>query len=1212
VKRNINIFGMVMIALAITANAETFTHRDVRIVQTEYDLLKKSNLQVDCKDFWCNEISFTLTEELRPWVKDIILELAKEEKYLDQCEAIQEALTPEKLYLIAPDVYAERPPDWQYAEYKDKALSLLDWNCENHEIDVQERFDSEIFSKPIIMSDDVLSIKTESNNPSITKANVKTKKEKEFKLFTGSDDKPEKQLNPEKSIKRNKVSWTGTISRSGQESHIVVGSYTNSYAVIVNFTNNQPSCNVTFTSSSGGHSNECGLEVNENASVVNASVQATGYKYDLNFSVLTTYDANAPIVSSPIVADYWAYFGSADQVNVSNSTLHAIDYDSAAIEWTYTADDWIMSSPGYGNGTVVFGVDSGNIIALDENSGVESWKYTVGDAVRSSPSVPDEYFFIGSDDSNLYSIWILNGSHRCNFTSGGAIRSSPGVYNASVYFGSNDQKLYTISESDCTHKWNYTSSGEILSSPAFDDHRVYFGSIDGVMWCLNASNSSLIWNYSVGSPIESSPAVFGGRVIFGANDSKVWALDTDDGTHLWNYTTTGPVVANPALTSNNRVVVTSTDGKLYVLDSTDGSHRWNYSTGDVITSSPAIFKNRAYFGSYDQLLHIFTLGVWESDQTSWPMLMQNASHSAYTADSISDFEDPSNVNLYAGNDNTYVWNVSGVFNYTNSTISDFHTIVDDYITRPACNLKSLKLGTVDDIYTRNVTEDIEIAVLGCKLTCGAGTTLNCNSLGTYTVLNENYADGDNTGLYDNSTRIDINSTVTLNSNATVYIVSGSTTIAVNISGDWTDEAYLTGDYSLWDTGTAVLDGCDMSYSDLRYGVDDCIIGKNTTANGQVVVPLNLSSTTAGIVSLHNLNISYNTPPIAINVSINNSPIQPDTDAQCNCDCWDADEALQDTFIITRDWYRNDTLLGLNLTTLSSGNYSNNDYLTCSCQCYDGYATGGITNSTTLQVGDSIPPYNSTPVSFSAVNPCSTDSSTATVNVSDVNSDVDTVYLETTQPSGKTNISMSCSGSDTQNQVCTHSYSGFSTTITVNRLWMSDASNNWNVSTVNQAITFHTCDSGVTGGSGGGVDAGIGSCGLLVPMMPLPTEAEHLAEMGIFMVFNKSGCNLTNIKLQATIFSKNYIAMSNVSLNNATDDIVTIQLLNKWKFYDNVTYINVTASWLDDNAVFGRSWYNASIPVGKNFWEKYGLGLIIFSAVIYVIVRPPPKKKGKKV
>lgn len=242
---------------------------------------------------------------------------------------------------------------------------------------------------------------------------------------------------------------------------------------------------------------------------------------------------------------------------------------------------------------------------------------------------------------------------------------------------------------------------------------------------------------------------------------------------------------------------------------------------------------------------------------------------------------------------------------------------------------------------------------------------------------------------------------------------------------------------------------------------------NTFANTFKNIPTNIyyinvtaQNDTANFTNGTNT-VILNTLPVAVNVSITNAPLETTDDAVLGCDCLDNDS--WQTNIKNYTWFVNGTQVNLNLSTLGKGNYSLNSDIIGSCSCWDSYQLSNWVNTSTITIGDTTPPNNLTSMTLTKTSLCSSDTSRASIIISDSVSPISTVYIELSTPGGiVSNYSMSC-GTGLAVQ-CDFDMTGYAETITVNKIYFSDTSTNWGYTNITQNIYFQTCG----GGGGGGV------------------------------------------------------------------------------------------------------------------------------------------------
>ena len=265
-----------------------------------------------------------------------------------------------------------------------------------------------------------------------------------------------------------------------------------------------------------------------------------------------------------------------------------------------------------------------------------------GEAIIGSPVVAGRVVYVGSNDNNLYAIDACSGKLKWKFATtgglwggGGNVASTPAVSGNIVYFMCNDGNFYAVDTTTGKVRWTYATAGEhrcmgpgllyaqpinetgpdpwdfYLSSPAILDGAVYFGCGDGNVYSLDAAGS-LRWKFQTGVDLPShfmmglpgSAAVANGVVYFGCRDANFYALDAQTGRQRWAFNNGGSwVIASPAVQNNIVYFVTSDSHKFEALDAQTGAELYSLSYNIFAFSSPAIAGDRAFFGTFDGLLH---------------------------------------------------------------------------------------------------------------------------------------------------------------------------------------------------------------------------------------------------------------------------------------------------------------------------------------------------------------------------------------------------------------------------------------------------------------------------------------------------------------------------------------------------------------------------------------------------------------------------------
>jgi serine/threonine-protein kinase len=103
------------------------------------------------------------------------------------------------------------------------------------------------------------------------------------------------------------------------------------------------------------------------------------------------------------------------------------------LDWQYTTNFIVYSSPVVANGVVYVGSLDSNVYALNAATGAKLWSYATGDDVWSSPAVATGVVYVGSSDNNVYALNAATGAKLWSYTTGSPVSSSPAVANGVVY-----------------------------------------------------------------------------------------------------------------------------------------------------------------------------------------------------------------------------------------------------------------------------------------------------------------------------------------------------------------------------------------------------------------------------------------------------------------------------------------------------------------------------------------------------------------------------------------------------------------------------------------------------------------------------------------------------------------------------------------------------------------------------------------------------------
>lgn len=341
----------------------------------------------------------------------------------------------------------------------------------------------------------------------------------------------------------------------------------------------------------------------------------------------------AGITGSPAVgSDGTVYVGSTDQ------SIYAFSSDGTQ-KWAYATGGLIdTSSPAISDSGIIYvGSADGKLYALNSD-GTAKWTHnfssTTTVSAGCSPAIgSDGTVYIRITDGYLYALNATDGATKwkinVNATSTSFYGNPVIGPDGTIYMGSDDStaKFYAIN-ADGTQKWSFTATGGVYGAPAIDaSGNLYLASIGGRVYKLSSAGAEQ-WHYDVtgsSTSVSSSMALSadGGTLYFAAYNKNLYALNTTSGAVRWSYTLGSEVRASsPAVDSNGVIYIGAYDNKLYAINA-DGTFKRTYDADNIIRSSPVIAGTRLYFGSNDQKLYAFELGV-TSAYGPWPQYRHNA------------------------------------------------------------------------------------------------------------------------------------------------------------------------------------------------------------------------------------------------------------------------------------------------------------------------------------------------------------------------------------------------------------------------------------------------------------------------------------------------------------------------------------------------------------------------------------------------------------
>lgn len=129
------------------------------------------------------------------------------------------------------------------------------------------------------------------------------------------------------------------------------------------------------------------------------------------------------------------YLGNAQRTGVFDAPGVR---ESPHVQWEFTTEGPIASSPVAAEGKVYFGSDDGRLYCLEADSGKSVWRFETGGPVKSSPTVWEGRVCFGNSEGWFYALDAATGQERVRFEAWGDAHSAAAVAEGIACFWSKD------------------------------------------------------------------------------------------------------------------------------------------------------------------------------------------------------------------------------------------------------------------------------------------------------------------------------------------------------------------------------------------------------------------------------------------------------------------------------------------------------------------------------------------------------------------------------------------------------------------------------------------------------------------------------------------------------------------------------------------------------------------------------------------------------
>lgn len=292
--------------------------------------------------------------------------------------------------------------------------------------------------------------------------------------------------------------------------------------------------------------------------------------------------------------------------------------EAPKLRWTFKTNAPIYSSPVIADKMIFVGGNDSILHVLELNSGMEKWAFRTKGQIRSNVCFDADRVYLNGGDGNLYALDKLKGKVIWTFKTEGErkydfadyFHSTPVLQNGVLFFGSGDGYFYAVRSADGQLLWKFKTGDVNHSTAAISGSKLFFGSFDGFVYALNKADGTFIWKFkTVGhryfpkGEVQGSPAVFGGLLFVGARDYNVYALDQEKGFCHWNKAfTKGWGLCN--VVEDSVLYIGSADQReLIAANPFTGAEFWNKPMEFLVFGNSVFSQNMLYVGTTIGKLH---------------------------------------------------------------------------------------------------------------------------------------------------------------------------------------------------------------------------------------------------------------------------------------------------------------------------------------------------------------------------------------------------------------------------------------------------------------------------------------------------------------------------------------------------------------------------------------------------------------------------------
>lgn len=291
----------------------------------------------------------------------------------------------------------------------------------------------------------------------------------------------------------------------------------------------------------------------------------------------------------PVVADGKVYAAAI------TGGVQAVDLQTGKRVWQYEPKKQernnrkfkqrLSGGPGVGEGLVVIGSLSGDVIALNQADGTEKWRAKVPNEVIAAPAIAQNLVLVRSNDGRVTAFDAATGERRWFHAEEGPtlsvrgnapIVTGPGV----VFVGNDTGTLSALALQDGRPLWEQAIGvpegrtelermSDVDGAPVLEGTTLYATSFKNQTLALEGPSGRPLWTRDHGG--AGGVGVSSAMVVVSDNGGVVWGLDKSSGAAMWSQAALARRSLTGVAIQGDYAVVGDYKGYLHWLKLSDGA-----------------------------------------------------------------------------------------------------------------------------------------------------------------------------------------------------------------------------------------------------------------------------------------------------------------------------------------------------------------------------------------------------------------------------------------------------------------------------------------------------------------------------------------------------------------------------------------------------------------------------------------------------------------